>query len=122
MKRNIIKAILLITVLIVPSQTSGAQAQEIHRGKLLEKVMCRVDAQQSYALYLPSSYTHDKRWPIIYCFDPSARGQRPVERFKDAAEKYGYIVVGSNNSRNGSTGASQAAADASRRIHRRSSR
>ena len=112
MKRNIIKAILLITVLIVPSQTSGAQAQEIHRGKLLEKVICRSDAQQSYALYLPSGYTHDKRWPIIYCFDPSAQGRRPVERFKDAAEKYGYIVVGSNNSRNGSTGASQAAANA----------
>ncbi|HJQ68499.1 MAG TPA: hypothetical protein VKA70_05990 [Blastocatellia bacterium] len=38
---------------------------------------------------------------MIYCFDPGARGQMPVERFKDAAEKYGYIVVGSNNSRNG---------------------
>ena len=30
-----------------------------------------------------------------------ARGAVPVARFKDAAEKYGYIVVGSNNSRNG---------------------
>ena len=36
----------------------------------------------------------------------------PVERFKDAAEKYGYIVVGSNNSRNGSTEAPLAAVKA----------
>ena len=110
--RNIIKAILLITILTVPSQASGAQAQEIHKGTLMPKVVCRSDAQQSYALYLPSSYTHEKRWPIIYCFDPGARGSRPVERFKDAAEKYGYIVVGSNNSRNGSTEAPLAAVKA----------
>jgi dienelactone hydrolase len=30
-----------------------------------------------------------------------ARGRLPVERFQEGAEKYGYIVVGSNNSRNG---------------------
>jgi tetratricopeptide (TPR) repeat protein len=30
-----------------------------------------------------------------------ARGKVPVERFKEAAEKHGYIVVGSNTSRNG---------------------
>ena len=110
--RNIIKAIFLAMTLVAGSQTSSAQAQEIHKGKLIEKVVCRSNAQQSYALYLPSSYTHDKRWPIIYCFDPGARGQMPVERFKEAAEKYGYIVVGSNNSRNGSTEAPLAAVNA----------
>ncbi|MGA9769568.1 MAG: hypothetical protein WBV94_11040 [Blastocatellia bacterium] len=104
------KSVLLATIMlcaIVP-----AQAQEIIKGKLIAKVVCRSDAQQSYALFLPSGYTHDKRWPIIYCFDPGARGQMPVERFKDAAEKYGYIVVGSNNSRNGSTEAPLAAVKA----------
>jgi dienelactone hydrolase len=30
-----------------------------------------------------------------------ARGSVPVARYKDAAEKFNYIVVGSNNSRNG---------------------
>src|SRR5947209_16943004 len=42
-----------------------------------------------------------KKWPIIFAFDPGARGLMPIEHFKDAAEKYGYIVVGSNNSKNG---------------------
>jgi hypothetical protein len=36
-----------------------------------------------------------------YAFDPGARGKLPVERFKEAAEKYGWILAGSNNSRNG---------------------
>ncbi|MGI8835377.1 MAG: TPR end-of-group domain-containing protein [Pyrinomonadaceae bacterium] len=39
--------------------------------------------------------------PILYAFDPAARGKLPVTLFKDAAEKFGYIVVGSNNSQNG---------------------
>ena len=49
-----------------------------------------------------SQYSPGKLWPIVYAFDPGARGKIPVELMKDAAEHYGYIVVGSNNSRNGS--------------------
>jgi hypothetical protein len=57
---------------------------------------------QSYELYVPSNYTPDRRWPIIYAFDPSAQGSRPLQFMKEAAETYGYLVAGSNNSRNGS--------------------
>jgi predicted esterase len=78
-----------------------ALAQELPRGKLIEKATCYEDRQQSYALYLPSSYDSGRSWPILYCFDPAARGRVPVERFQEAAEHYGWIVVGSNNSRNG---------------------
>jgi predicted esterase len=53
-------------------------------------------------LYLPSAYTPEKRWPVVYAFDPGARGSVPVESMKEAAERYGYILAGSNNSRNGS--------------------
>jgi len=28
-------------------------------------VVCTLDANQSYALYLPSAYTVTRRWPII---------------------------------------------------------
>ena len=38
---------------------------------------------------------------MVYAFDPAARGHVPLELMKDAAERYGYIVAGSNNSRNG---------------------
>jgi predicted esterase len=74
---------------------------EIPTGQIIEKVTCAADATQSYALYLPSNYTAERKWPILYAFDPGARGKQPVERFKEAAEKYGWILAGSNNSRNG---------------------
>ncbi len=78
-----------------------ASAQAFVTGKVIERVACLKDDKQSYALYLPPDYTPAKRYPTIYAFDPGARGAVPVERFKEAAEKYGYVVIGSNNSRNG---------------------
>jgi poly(3-hydroxybutyrate) depolymerase len=76
-------------------------AQNEAAGKFSEKIVCEADATQSYALYVPSNYDAAKLWPVIYCFDPGARGRAPVERLQAAAEKFGYIVAGSNNSRNG---------------------
>jgi poly(3-hydroxybutyrate) depolymerase len=75
--------------------------QDLEAGVVLAKVTSASQPEQSYALYLPSRYTREKRWPIVYAFDPGARGNLPVELIKDAAERYGYIVAGSNNSHNG---------------------
>jgi tetratricopeptide (TPR) repeat protein len=63
-------------------------------------VTALANASNSYALYLPSNYSPVKRWPLLLVFDPFARGELSVKLFHDAAEKYGFIVVGSNNSRN----------------------
>lgn len=72
---------------------------EFPRAEIIEKVVSQTDRSQSYTLYLPSSYTPDKKWPILYCFDPRENGARPAELFRDAAEKYGYIIASSNNFR-----------------------
>ena len=72
----------------------------------------RQNANQTYALYLPSNISPNRNWPIIYVFDPGARGQLAVETVRVAAEKYGYIVAASNNSHNGPLGGFAEAADA----------
>jgi tetratricopeptide (TPR) repeat protein len=89
-----------IFLLLLASGSVSSNLQ-LPAGKVIEKVTCRSDETLSYAVYLPTAYSPERRWPIIYAFDPGARGQAPVDRFREAAEKYGYIVVGSNNSRNG---------------------
>jgi hypothetical protein len=99
MKIKIIHTLLLLMMVFV-NLPANAQ-DEFPRGEIIEKVICKDKPDQSYTLYLPKGYSRDKEWPILFAFDPGARGQRPVELFKPAAEKYGYIVVGSNNSKNG---------------------
>ena len=92
-----------VMVVLLAHSTAFAitQIDSIPRGQIVERIEVLNDSSQSYALYLPSNYTPDRKWPVLYSFDPGARGRVPVERFKEAAEKYGWIVLGSNNSRNG---------------------
>ena len=92
---------LSVMVVLLAHSAAYAQIDSIPKGQIVERIEALNDSTQSYALYLPSNYTPDRKWPILYAFDPGARGRVPVERFKEAAEKYGWIVVGSNNSRNG---------------------
>ena len=77
--------------------------QDLRAGIVIPRIQCAAKPDQSYALYLPPTYSREKSWPVVYVFDPGARGSMPVEIMKEAAERYGYIVAGSNNSRNGPT-------------------
>lgn len=80
-----------------------ALGADLTAGQIIDQVTCTADPSQSYALFVPADYTPTRPWPVIFAFDPGGRGRVPVERYQAAAERYGYIVVGSNNSRNGST-------------------
>jgi predicted esterase len=82
------------------SSPTPTPQQDLQTGVVIPKVQSATQPDQSYALYIPSHYTREKRWPIVYVFDPFARGDVPVELMKDAAERYGYVVAGSNNSQN----------------------
>lgn len=90
----------------------AAFAQDLPRGEIIDPVKCAADSSQTYALYLPSQYSADKQWSLILAFDPRGQGRQGVEHLQAAAEKYGYIVAGSNNSRNGPPDVSLAAAQA----------
>jgi poly(3-hydroxybutyrate) depolymerase len=82
--------------------TSGTgSAQDLPRGQIIDDVRCNDDPAQHYSLYLPSHFTTERMWPVILAFDAGGRGRRGVERYQAGAERYGYIVAGSNNSKNG---------------------
>ena len=95
-----------------PALSPAPAPQDLQTGVVIAKVSSATQAEQSYALYIPSHYTREKKWPIVYVFSPFARGDVPAQVMKDAAERYGYIVAGSNNSRNGPFKASAEAANA----------
>jgi hypothetical protein len=87
-------------------------AQEIQRGTITDPVSCAADPSQTYALYVPSGYSHERTWGVLFAFHPAARGRLMVEKFRAAAEQYGFIIAASNNSRNGPTNVSLVAAQA----------
>jgi len=103
---------LVLAAWFVALSAPGASAQVLERGTIIDRVQCAGDAEQTYALYLPSTYSPDRKWSLVLAFHPAARGRLMVEKLQAAAEQYGYIVAASNNSRNGPHAVSQAAARA----------
>ncbi|HEV8580624.1 MAG TPA: hypothetical protein VGX68_16275 [Thermoanaerobaculia bacterium] len=75
--------------------SATAAAAELPRGTVVEKVVCEGQPDQAYALYLPSTYTPERPWPILYAFDARGEGKAVAELFQRAAETYGWIVVSS---------------------------
>ena len=83
---------------------TNASQNTIHKPLTFSAIthkVCTDDTSQSYEVYLPSGYPAQKKWPVIFVFDPHGNGKLAVEHFKEAAEMFGYVVLGSNNSRNG---------------------
>jgi len=72
----------------------GAAAQ----GKVIDPVVCKADPTQSYALYVPAKAGV---LPVVYFFDPHGSGALPLNKYRLLADRYGFILVGSNNSKNG---------------------
>ncbi len=108
----LVAALPILGLLSPIARAVNAMADDAQPGRIIERVACKTDPEQTYALYLPSNYSSTRKWPLLAAFDPAARGNFPVERFKEAAERYGYIVCGSNNSQNGPIAPSAEAAKA----------
>ncbi len=75
-------------------------ADSFKTGQVIARVICKTDAQQSYALYIPANGSN-KVLPVVYFFDPHGDGSLPVDKYKALADKYDFIFIGSNNSKNG---------------------
>ena len=73
-------------------------------GKMTDSVICKADPAQSYALYVPARGDR-AALPVIFFFDPHANGALPLRKYRTLADTYGFILAGSNNSRNGNDGA-----------------
>jgi hypothetical protein len=99
-------------ILLCVSLPGQVEKPPLAVGTVIPRLTCDANPDQTYALYLPSSFSSTRKWPIIYVFDPGARGQLAVETVRFAAEAFGYIVAASNNSHNGPLGGTTEAAQA----------
>jgi pimeloyl-ACP methyl ester carboxylesterase len=84
----------------VSQVTAGVAADPFVAGKVIDTVRCKTDPTQSYALYIPAKGNKGPL-PVIYFFDPHGNGALPLKKYQSLAEAYGFILAGSNNSKNG---------------------
>ncbi len=89
-----------IIALLLGGYTNSLGHEPFPAGKLIERVVCRTDATQTYALYIPIKGNKGSL-PVVYLFDPHGDGTLPLKKYRSLADIYGFILVGSNNSKNG---------------------
>ncbi len=82
------------------SSVADVVSDTFSKGVLLLHITCLADALQSYALYVPA-IKKDSFPPVIFCFDPHGDGSLPLTKYKYLADASGFILIGSNNSKNG---------------------
>lgn len=51
------------------------------KGIIVDTIRCKSNPKLSYALYLPTNYSDVVKWPVIFVFDPGARGKVGVSGF-----------------------------------------
>ncbi len=90
-------AVLLAQAVSVPAPSTTLARYP--RGEVVRQVISRTDRQQRYAVYLPSRYTPARRWPLLLLLDPRGQALIPLALVRESAERFGYIVLSSYNSR-----------------------
>ena len=97
LKATIAGVFFLLCALLLPAQTT----EEFPYGKVIDSVVLKDNSGDSYALFLPEDYIPSTPAPVLFVFDPAARGSLGVHTFRETVGSKGWIIVCSNVSKNG---------------------
>jgi predicted esterase len=89
-----------IVVFFTCSYTIFCQNESHVRGVIIDSVTIK-NSIETYSLYLPERFKQNELSAIVFIFDPGGSGKNGIQPFIESAEKYNYILVCSNNSKNG---------------------
>ena len=92
---------LRLFILLISICNYSQEKQLLPKGVIVDSVKIANAVNESYAVYLPKQYDRKVPSAIVFIFDPRGRGNAGIEPFILAAEAYNYILVCSNNSKNG---------------------
>ncbi len=77
-----------------------AQETLFEKGTVVDSISVG-GSSETYALYLPQRYNPNQLSAVVFIFDPSGNGKNGIQPFLDASERFNYVLICSNNSRNG---------------------
>lgn len=95
--RTYARRLMLILCICIPI---ALFADEYAVGEIHEEVVCQEDPDYSYSLYLPNSYQPGKPHPLVLVFEPMSRATLPLEKMREAADQFGFVLACSRQTRN----------------------
>lgn len=86
-----------ILFVVFSFQAVSAQELTLRKGVVVDSLAINDSIAETFSLYLPTYYSNDRSWPVVFVFDSEGRGRTATQVFREAAETQGYIVAASNN-------------------------
>lgn len=91
------KKTLLALLLALPLLVTAQQRLTLKKGAIIDGIKVNDTLSENFALYLPTNFEIEKKWPVIFVYDLQGRGKQAISMFRQAAEEQGYIVAASNS-------------------------
>lgn len=92
-ERNMKKNLTLLLLISCTLQLGFAQEMVLKKGAVLDALPVNDSLQDTYALYLPTSFSTDKQWPLLMVVDMNGKQTQALSMFITAAEKEGYVLM-----------------------------
>jgi len=89
---------------MVPLMAQSTEPARLIPGAVAERVVSARDPRQSYAIFVPSRYDPQRALPLLCVMDPRGRALVPLRLLQSAAERFGYIIFSSYNTRSDEPG------------------
>lgn len=81
----------------------AAQELILRKGMVVDSLPVNDSIAETYSLYLPTEFTKEREWPVVFVFDPEGRARTATQLFRQAAEEQGYIIAATNHIEKDST-------------------
>lgn len=91
MKKIIVFALLLIT------SSNFSQEVRLLKGAITEGLVVNDSLNETYSIFLPTTFELSRAWPILYVLDMKGTGKQSMAMLANAAEKEGYVLATSHN-------------------------
>lgn len=70
-----------------------SQQLVLKKGEIIENLPINDSTENTYSLYLPKTFSMEKKWPLLLVFDTKGNEEKALGMFVVAAEKEGYILA-----------------------------
>ncbi|SDQ56082.1 alpha/beta hydrolase [Flagellimonas zhangzhouensis] len=71
----------------------SSQQLVLKKGEIIQDLKIKDSIGNTYSLYLPTSFSMDKEWPLLMVFDVDSNDNEALAMFAFAAESQGYVLA-----------------------------
>lgn len=80
---------------------TDTEGNEFETNKVYPNVSGVSGSGSKFSIYFPDAYTSEEKLPVLVLLDPHAQGEIPVSKYATIANKYNYVLLASNQIKNG---------------------